>query len=43
MIQNMISFAPSVWFAGFGLGFFFGNLISLIKYIITAVIRWIRG
>ena len=43
MLAEYIAFYPPVMFAGFGLCFFFGNLVSLIKYIITAVIRWIRS
>lgn len=43
MILDMITFSPSILFAGFGLGFFMGYLVSLIKYIITAVFRWMRS
>lgn len=43
MIYPMIEFTPSIWFAGFALGFFMGYLVSLIKYIITSVFRWMRS
>jgi hypothetical protein len=42
MVSDMIVFTPGIWFAGFGLGFFIGFLVSLIKYIITAVHRWMK-
>ena len=43
MFYEMITFTPGLWFAGFGLGFFIGNLVSLIKYIIAAVVRWMQS
>ena len=43
MILGLIVFDPSIMFAGFGLGFFIGNLVSLIKYIIVSVSRWMRS
>lgn len=43
MLSEYIEFCPPIMFAGFGLGFFFGNLVSLIKYIITAVVRWMKS
>ena len=43
MILYRMIFDSSVMFAGFALGFFIGFLVSLIKYIITAVIRWMKS
>lgn len=40
---GLITFTPSAWFAGFGLGFFIGSLASLIKYIIASVSRWMQS
>ena len=42
MIYPLFSLDASFLFAGFGLGFFFGNLVSLIKFIITTVSNWMR-
>ena len=43
MISEVITFDAAILFAGFGLGFFIGYLVSLIKYIITAFSNWIRS
>lgn len=42
MFYEMVTFSPGLWFAGFAVGFAVGFLASLIKYIITAVIRWMQ-
>lgn len=34
---------PEALFVGFALGFFLGNLTALIKYIITAIVHWMKG
>lgn len=43
MISGMITFSPLILFAGFGLGFFMGYLVSLIKYIIVTVQGWMKS
>ena len=43
MILYRMIFEPSILFAGFALGFFIGFLVSLIKYIITAVHQWLKS
>ena len=43
MILYRLTFDSSIMFAGFALGFSIGFLVSLIKYIITAVIRWMKS
>lgn len=42
MIYELVQFDAGILFAGFGLGFFLGNLVSLIKFIFVGVIRWFR-
>lgn len=43
MISELIVFDHAILFAGFAQGFFIGFLVSLIKYIITAVVRWMKS